>query len=146
MSSDDPPLTTISALLAVAVQSPAYCVRCASPPAMAHTNMPARTIHAASWLKVKGAPASPRGISLNLNYHTVPKTNATATPVLRRITVRNVSVRVEESAYECLGLDDSKIEDIVFEDVQITGKGAGTQSCHECAIQHDGDTTPTPKC
>ena len=86
------------------------------------------------------------GISLNLNYHTAPKTNATATPIMRRITVRNVSVRVDESAYECLGLSDSKIEDIVFKDVQITGKGAENQECSECAIKHDGDTKPKPKC
>ena len=86
------------------------------------------------------------GIQLTLNYRkgTVP-TNVSATPTFRKITVRNVSVRVEDSALDCEGLTDSEIEGIVFDGVEITGKGASSQSCQKCEIQSQ-HTVPKPKC
>ena len=84
------------------------------------------------------------GIQLTLNYHSADKTNTSATPVLRRITIRNVSIETKKSDLECNGLDDSKIDGITFEGVVVTG--SSSQSCSECYIAADSATKPQPKC
>lgn len=82
------------------------------------------------------------GIQLTLNYGNAAPTNASATPEIRRITVRNVTVHAG-SYLQCDGLDDSIIEDIEFDHVTITG---GTkQTCTHCEIDAI-DTSPEPKC
>lgn len=86
------------------------------------------------------------GVELTLNYKKgAPPTNASATPEFRRIVVRNVSLRVEDSAFDCEGLADSKIEKVVFEEVEMRGEGASSQTCHMCDIAFHR-TAPTPKC
>ena len=83
------------------------------------------------------------GIQLTLNYHTgTPPTNNTATPVLRRITIRNITVKTSDSFLECQGLSDSIIQDISFEDVTITG--SDKQSCAFCEIAATGGSSPLP--
>ena len=86
------------------------------------------------------------GVELTLNYEKgAPPTNASATPEFRRITVKNVSIRVDDSALDCEGLADSKIEGVVFEEVEMRGEGASSQSCHMCDITFH-QTVPKPKC
>lgn len=87
------------------------------------------------------------GIQLTLNYKQgTPPTNLTATPTFRRITVRNVTLRVDKSALDCEGLDDSRIKGVVFEGVTMTGKGAKSQECEKCEIRFDRGTSPKPEC
>ena len=83
------------------------------------------------------------GIQLTLNYHSAAKTNATATPVLRRIAVRNVALSATKSYLECDGLSDSRITGVTFENVTVTG--TRQQSCGECDIRAAG-VHPAPKC
>ena len=86
------------------------------------------------------------GVELTLNHEKgAPPTNASATPEFRRITVKNVSIRVDDSALDCEGLADSKIEGVVFEEVEMRGEGASSQSCHMCDITFH-QTVPKPKC
>ena len=48
------------------------------------------------------------GIQLTLNYHKVDKTNDTATPEMRRITIRDLHLQAK-SYLQCDGLDDSEV-------------------------------------
>ena len=86
------------------------------------------------------------GIQLTLNYHQVPPTNNSATPTLRGVTVRNVSVETSSDGLDCDGIPESPISGIVFDNVKITGKGASSQSCHSCSIKAVDGTSPKPKC
>ena len=60
------------------------------------------------WGSVEG------GIQITLNYQSAEKTNATATPAIRRITVRDVVLDAKKSFLECDGLDDSPVSGIEF--------------------------------
>ena len=73
-----------------------------------------------------------------------PPTNATATPAMRRITIRNLKVKAHTQFLDCAGLSDSGIEDITFDDVVVTG--TASQSCQYCSISADPGSTPRPKC
>ena len=85
------------------------------------------------------------GVQLTLNYHTTPgPTNDTATPVLRRITVRDLHVRTTKSFLDCEGLPESPITGIVFDNVTVTG--SSSQKCSECIIAAGGGSSPAPKC
>ena len=89
------------------------------------------------------------GIQLTLNYKQADPTNASATPEIRRITVRNVHIRTSSSDGDsdgllCDGLNDSVIEDIVFDNVTITGNTK--QKCEQCAIKAINGCSPQPKC
>jgi len=95
------------------------------------------------------------GVQLTLNYKvpSPPPTNATATPTIRRITLRNVSAVTskctgsavgEVCALSCEGLEDSEIEDIAFDNVTITG-GASGQQCSHCRIVACS-SFPEPSC
>jgi polygalacturonase len=84
-------------------------------------------------------------VQLTLNYHAgTPPTNATATPAMRRITIRNLKVKAHTQFLDCAGLSDSGIEDITFDDVVVTG--TASQSCQYCSISADPGSTPRPKC
>jgi len=77
-------------------------------------------------------------ISLSLNYEkpTPPPTNVSATPVIRRIALRNLNLDAEAGRggfLDCQGLEDSKIQGIVFDNVRVTG--ATSQSCNLCSIE-----------
>lgn len=95
------------------------------------------------------------GIQLTLQYTpNLAPTNASATPTIRRITLRNISIVTENCtgsavgkvcALSCEGLPDSIIEDVVFDGVAVTGNADG-QQCHACNIQTFGSVVPTPKC
>lgn len=83
------------------------------------------------------------GIQLTLNYHSgVPPTNATATPSLRRITIRDVVLKTKQFL-TCEGLSDSEVEDIVLDNVTVTG--SDKQDCNHCKIRATR-TSPAPKC
>ena len=85
------------------------------------------------------------GISLNLNYEKdVPRTNDTATPSIRRITVRNVNLKVEDYFLDCEGLEESRIEGIVFDNVKVSG--GTSETCSLCSIQSRETTPPIDKC
>ena len=72
-------------------------------------------------------------IQLTLNYHSgVPPTNASATPVLRGITIRDVHVKTSRSFLECNGIPESPIAGIVFENVVVTG--SSKETCSSCTI------------
>jgi polygalacturonase len=73
------------------------------------------------------------GVQLTLNYKSADPTNISATPVMRRITLRNIHVEAKSSALTCDGLPDSIITDIVFDNVTVTG--SSKQSCDKCAIK-----------
>ena len=83
------------------------------------------------------------GISLTLNYEDEPKTNSTATPEIRNITVRNVKLQADNYYLDCEGLLDSKIEGIVFDNVKVTG--SSTQTCSQCSIDSK-QTEPRVTC
>jgi polygalacturonase len=86
--------------------------------------------------------ATTSAIQLTLNYGNAAPTNASATPEMRRITLRNLTIH-SSNYLECDGLDDSIIEDVTFEHVTVTG---GTkETCTHCEIKAS-DTSPTPKC
>ena len=61
-------------------------------------------------------------ISLTLDYETYPPTNDTATPVLRDIVVRNVTLDASKIYLTCDGLVDSPITGVRLEDVRVTGQ------------------------
>ena len=96
------------------------------------------------------------GIQLTLNYGggDLPPTNGSATPVIRRITLRNVSAVTQACkggtlgkqvcALSCEGLDDSKIDQVYFEHVKISG-GAQGQACTACQIVAT-NSSPIPQC
>ena len=80
------------------------------------------------------------GISLSLEYDESDPTNESATPALKNIRVENVTVAADAAYVECLGLNDSAIEDVSFVDVAVSG--ASAQTCSYCAIAHDGVAPP----
>eukprot|EP00658_Telonema_sp_P-2_P066314 TRINITY_DN55363_c0_g1_i2.p1 TRINITY_DN55363_c0_g1~~TRINITY_DN55363_c0_g1_i2.p1 ORF type:complete len:391 (-),score=60.19 TRINITY_DN55363_c0_g1_i2:253-1425(-) len=84
------------------------------------------------------------GISLSLNYETKPATNATATPEMRGITLRNLDLQAKSSFLVCEGLPDSKIEGIVFDNVKVSG--ASGQTCESCHIESRHTVKPQIKC
>ena len=87
------------------------------------------------------------GVQLTLNYEkNVPKTNSTATPTIRGITVRNLDVSVEKLNLDCEGLDESLVEGILFDNVRFEGHGAKSQECSKCKIKATGGTKPKPEC
>lgn len=86
------------------------------------------------------------GVQLTLNYHVADRTNSTATPVIRRITIRNVDVSAEKSGVSCDGLSDSLISGIILENVTIRGKGAEKDECSNCHFDSTSGSKPVPKC
>ena len=87
------------------------------------------------------------GVQLTLNYEkNVPKTNSTATPTIRGITVRNLDVSVEKMTLDCEGLDESLVEGILFDNVRFEGQGTKSQECSKCKIKATGGTKPKPEC
>ncbi len=84
------------------------------------------------------------GIQLTLNYHTAPPTNVSATPEMRRITITDLHVKADSSFLLCDGLSDSKIQQISFNNVTVTGNSG--QKCDMCKIDANKDSLPVPKC
>jgi len=84
-------------------------------------------------------------IQITENYKTESPTNISATPTIRRITVKDITVDASSSNLDCEGLPDSLIEAIVFENVVVTGHGMSKSKCQQCTIDAHG-TTPPPKC
>lgn len=82
------------------------------------------------------------GIQLTLNYKTAGRTNVSATPEMRRITLRNIDVTALDSDLQCDGLDDSEVDDIVFDNVVV--RGSTKQDCSDCRITATGSTSPVP--
>ena len=82
------------------------------------------------------------GIQLTLNYGSASPTNSSATPEMRRITIKDVNIHAG-SFLTCNGLPDSEIEGIIFDNVVVTG--GSHQSCSDCTINAK-NTSPQPKC
>ena len=85
-------------------------------------------------------------VQISLQYEKdEPPTNASATPVIRDVAVRDLAVTVddrEKDAYlSCLGLDDSEITGVSFENVRVTG--SGREECGHCAGASYG-SSPDP--
>ena len=75
-----------------------------------------------------------QAIQITLEYHKKStKTNASATPIVRDIFVRNVAVTATTSAILCDGLPDSPITNLTLANVSITGVGStAKQVCDHC--------------
>ena len=75
-----------------------------------------------------------QAIQITLEYHKKStKTNASATPIVRDIFVRNVAVTATTSAIVCDGLPDSPITNLTLANVSITGVGStAKQVCDHC--------------
>lgn len=92
-----------------------------------------------------------QAIQINLVYKHAKPTNASATPIIRDIAIRNVAVELKTtpgakakdaaSAILCTGLDDSPIENFTIVGMVITGAGAAKQQCKDC-IGDQSNTTP----
>jgi len=82
-------------------------------------------------------------IQLTLEYKNgALPTNNTATPELKDITIRNVQLKAEDSYLDCVGLNDSKIHGIVFENVVVIG--SSKQKCSECSFASAKGSHPEP--
>merc|ERR1712113_410414 len=78
-------------------------------------------------------------IQINMEYKDAKTTNASATPLFRDITVRNVSVRAADATIMCDGLTEAPVTGLVVEDVTIVGKSE--QKCSNC-FGSQKDTNP----
>lgn len=100
-----------------------------------------------------------QAVQITLNYHTVPATNNTATPVIRGITLRDLHVTATGKTSdlvndlgataqplntECKGLEDSLIDNIVFENVVVENPGKLESVCEYCNIQIDSASSSVP--
>ena len=73
-------------------------------------------------------------------------TNASATPVLRNVTLRNLQLEATDGGLFCEGLSDSVISGVRFEDVVVGGRGARASStCEACEIEAR-DSVLRPHC
>jgi exo-poly-alpha-galacturonosidase len=86
-----------------------------------------------------------QAIQINLNYKKAKKTNASATPIVRNIVVRDVSVVSTDSAILCDGLSDSAIQNLSISYVTVTATNGNSssldQNCKYCN-GHDLHTVP----
>ena len=83
-------------------------------------------------------------VSLTLAYESEEPTNATATPEIHDVVVRHVGVtgtKKGQGYLDCVGLEDSVITGLVFEDVTVDGDL--TQNCAYCEGVAIG-ATPQP--
>lgn len=84
------------------------------------------------------------GVQLTLNYGAAKPTNFSATPEIRRITVRELQVQSGGLALQCDGLEESTISDVLFDSVEISG--SSKQVCDHCEIKAKSHVKPTPQC
>ena len=82
-------------------------------------------------------------VSLTLNYHTEPPTNASATPVFRNILLQNVTFTGTGSGGEFDGLDDSIITNVTLIDVNFNGQKVDTCQFAKGTCQN---VSPCPPC
>lgn len=102
--------------------------------------------------------ATQGGIQLTSNYDPgLPATNLSATPVIRRITLRNVTAHTNGCtgplisstpvcALSCEGLSDSPIQEVIFDGVRVVappGSGGDRQHCSMCHV-FGSDSWPSP--
>jgi polygalacturonase len=69
-------------------------------------------------------------IQINMEYKSSKPTNASATPLFRDITVRDVVVTTADAAIMCDGLPEAPVSGLVVENVTIAGKVG--QTCLNC--------------
>jgi len=85
------------------------------------------------------------GVQLTLNYDEEgPPANQTPTPTIKRIFVKDVHVKVDHKTLDCKGLWDSTINEVIFENVIVTG--SSDASCSHCEIFYNDATNPAPRC
>ena len=99
------------------------------------------TANAAVQISLQREPAFPRPRRLSRHVaryeHDEPRTNVSATPVIRDVSVSALDVDVsrgpekEDAFLACLGLDDSPITGIAFDDVRVAGSDSAT--CAYCS-------------
>jgi polygalacturonase len=88
-----------------------------------------------------------QAIQITLNYKKNAKpTNASATPIIRNVTIRNVNVAATESTILCDGLPDSVIQNLTVDNLTVVGAGGGApskrlQKCEHCTGEQE-DTHP----
>lgn len=93
-----------------------------------------------------------QAIQINLVYKKAKSTNATATPIVRDIALRNVQIETTGQGSKgslpivfCDGLPESPVDNLTTKDV-ILLRGAGKkQECKHCEGRATGHTTP-PLC
>lgn len=74
-----------------------------------------------------------------MEYKEAKATNASATPLFRDITVRNVTVTTADAAIMCDGLPEAPVTNLNVENVTIIGKVG--QTCKNCFGSQNG-TSP----
>lgn len=85
-------------------------------------------------------------IQLTLDYEKdVAPTNASATPQILDVDIRNLNIDAQRDALLCAGLDESTIRNVTLTNVTVTGKQA--QQCAHCQILADSrEDHFQPKC
>ena len=97
-----------------------------------------------------------QAIQINLVYKKAKETNATATPIVRDITVRNMELEATGEGKKgslpivlCDGLSESAIQNLTVSNVTLTrsswttvGKKKSKQECKHCEGHVGGGTTP----
>ena len=81
-------------------------------------------------------------IQLTLDYCKSDPTNVTATPVIRNITIRHLTIDATKQYLTCEGLSDSPIYGIALDDVVVSGKS--NQDCGSCSGTLAGNVSPKP--
>ena len=88
-------------------------------------------------------------LQVNLGYKNARKTNASATPVVRDISLTDSVLRVSGRSSKgkevpivlCQGLDESVISNLTVENLTLAGRVDGKQQCKHCEGRQEM-TTP----
>ena len=93
-----------------------------------------------------------QAIQINLVYKKAKQTNASATPVIRDILVRNMQIETTaegkkgpEPVVVCDGLSESKVHNLTVSNVTLVGGVGKKQECKHCEGSVGGGTSP-PLC
>lgn len=91
-----------------------------------------------------------QAIQINLVYKKAKLTNATATPIVRDITVRNLQIEATGQGskgplpiVDCDGLEESPVENLTVSNVILLGGAGKKQTCKYCEGRAVGHTTPS---
>ena len=93
-----------------------------------------------------------QAIQVNLNYKKAKRTNATATPIVRDIALRDVQIKTTGEGSKgsvpvvlCEGLKESPVQNITSSNVTMMGATGEKQECKYCE-GHTGDGTTPALC
>lgn len=86
-------------------------------------------------------------VYLTLNYHSVPPTNATATPVFTNITIDGLTATGSGNGVNLDGLPESMIQGVTLSNLQYTGSGTWNAGCAYATGRCAGVVSPScPPC